>query len=52
MIIKDLFSDLAGKKLSESQAKFIEGAKKYFKRNKVLSEKQLNILLEMRKYAV
>jgi hypothetical protein len=52
MIIKDLFSDLGSKKLTESQVRFVDGAKRYFKRNKTLSEKQINVLFEMRKYAV
>jgi hypothetical protein len=51
MVIKDLFAELGSRNLTESQSKFIEGAKRYFKRNKILSEKQLSTLLEIKRYA-
>jgi Tfp pilus assembly PilM family ATPase len=51
MIIKELFAELANKKLTESQLRFIEGARKHYKRNRTLSERQMNVLLEIKKYS-
>lgn len=50
-ITKHLFSELSERRLTESQAKFVSGAKKYFKRNGVLSENQLRVLMDIREYA-
>lgn len=46
--LRSIFRELEGCKLSESQERFINGLKKYFKRNRTLSEKQIACLLEVR----
>jgi len=49
--LKGIFQYLADNKseMSLSQITLIKGFKKYFKRNKKLSDKQLNVLLEIKK---
>jgi Tfp pilus assembly PilM family ATPase len=52
LIIRDLFSDLQASVglLTDSQLALIKGLKKYYARNKKLSERQLSTLLEIKKY--
>ena len=44
------FLYLREKQLTSSQLEFIQSVKKQFKRDKTLSEKQIKILKEIRKY--
>ena len=44
------FLYLHERNLTAFQMNFIEGCKKYFTKNKTLSEKQIKTLLEIRKY--
>lgn len=50
--IKELFDSLylCEKQLTAGQMQFIEGCKKYFKKNNCLSDKQSEALREIRKY--
>jgi hypothetical protein len=48
--IKDLFKDIAGKQLSDHQRNFVTSVWKHWKKNKNLSDRQLAVLTEMRKY--
>jgi len=50
--IKETFDKLYlnEKQLSSGQTQFIEGCKKYFRKNKSLSEKQSEALFEITKY--
>jgi hypothetical protein len=50
--IKELFDSLylCEKQLTPSQLDFIRGVKKQFARTKELSEKQVKILIEIKKY--
>lgn len=41
-----MFAELEGRNLTESQRNFVKGTKKYFKRNRTLSERQLKVLIE------
>lgn len=52
MIIRDLFSDLQASegRLTDSQVTLIKSMKKYYQKNKKLSEKQLSVLLEIKKF--
>lgn len=50
LIIRDLFTDLQAINLNDSQTALVKSMKKSFARNKTLSEKQLSILFELRKY--
>jgi hypothetical protein len=44
------FLYLNEKQLSAGQSDFISGCKRYYHKNKELSEKQLSALMEIRKY--
>lgn len=52
LVIRDVFIDLVenSTRLSDSQLELIKSMKKYYVRNKKLSEKQLSTLLEIKKY--
>jgi hypothetical protein len=45
--LKVIFESLKNRDLTESQRTYIESVLKYYKRYKRISERQLNILLEM-----
>lgn len=49
--IVHLFSELKERKLSESQELFIKCTKKYFRQNGLLTEKQIDVLLDIREYS-
>lgn len=49
-LIIHLFAELKAYKLTESQQTLIKGMKRYFRQNGVLSEKQLQTLLEIQQY--
>lgn len=51
-IIIHLFSELKGCKLTDGQQALIQGMKRHFRRNGVLSERKLQTLLEIKQYAV
>lgn len=44
--LRKMFAELEGRDLTESQRNFVKGTKKYFKRNRTLSERQLKVLIE------
>lgn len=46
--LRKMFADLERRELTDSQRNFVNGTKKYFKRNKTVSERQLKVLNEIR----
>jgi hypothetical protein len=50
--IKELFDSfyLDEKNLTSAQLAFVEGAKKYFSRNRELSDRQISVLRDIKKY--
>jgi hypothetical protein len=50
--IKEIFRYLEDNihKMNPNQVRFIDSLKKYYKRERILSEKQLIVLLEIRNY--
>ena len=44
--LRKMFAELEGRDLTESQRNFVKGTKKYYKRNRTLSERQLKVLIE------
>ena len=44
--LRKMFAELEGRDLTESQRNFVKGTKKYFRRNRTLSERQLKVLIE------
>ena len=51
-IIKDLFQDLQTVPLNDSQLNLVTSMKQSYQKHKKLSEKQLSILLDLKKYSV
>lgn len=47
-LIKQMFAELESKPLTESQRRFVGGAKKWFKKTRELSERQMQALNEIR----
>ena len=52
MVIRDIFTDLQASagRLTDSQLTLIKSMRKYYDKNKKLSERQLSTLLEIKKY--